>query len=116
MQLVDPCESTSLTATTIPSQTLFKWNNLALSIPFVQFETALQGVDCGVVNYAVTSDQDVLSQSVGASTIEIVIDESAIPDGFVATFTLTGTLADNPGVSHEETFDITVYAVDCQST
>ena len=92
MQLIDPCESTSLTATTIPSQTLFKWNNLALSLPYAQFNQALLGVDCGVVTYAITADQSVLSMSVGTSAIEITIDDSAIPDGFSSTFTLTGKL------------------------
>ena len=95
VQLVDPCESTSLIATTIPSQTLFKWNflnNLAISLPYAQFNQSLLGVDCGAVTYAITADQSVLSKSIGSSTIEIAIDDSAIPDGLSSTFTLTGTL------------------------
>ena len=122
-----PCQTSAITAASIPDQTLFAWqftanpDSISISVPFSEFkieDTSSHGIDCGPFTYSVSpvtlepQDPNVLtSLSIEPVSLEIgiTVEKSLIPEGLTAEIILKGTLQNYSALSHSESFELKIY-------
>ena len=122
-----PCQTSAITAASIPDQTLFAWqftanpDSISILVPFTEFkaeDTSSHGIDCGPFTYSVSAlswephDPSIftsLSIDPVGLAIGITVEKSLIPEGLTAEISLTGTLQNYSALSHSESFELKIY-------
>ena len=121
------CQTSAITAASIPDQTLFAWqftanpDSISISVPFSEFkieDTSSHGIDCGPFTYSVSAlswephDPRIftsLSIDPVGLAIGITVEKSLTPEGLTAEIILKGTLQNYSALSHSETFELKIY-------